>query len=83
MAAALRLNARTLEGQFFELLQALKAKQSDVSFNPTGKEFVTGSFDPVAKVFSGVFEFPIQERLDLQGNLVLSPEEIFITPPAE
>ena len=83
MVAALRLNSRTLEGQFFELVQALKVRQQDLSFNPTGKQFVEGNFDPNDKTFRGTFEFPIVEKLDAQGNLVLSPEEVFLTPTIE
>jgi hypothetical protein len=83
MAAALRLNAKTLEGQFFELVQALKARQQDTSFNPSLKEFVSSEFDPNSKTFVGTFEFPLVEKLDAQGSLVLSPEEVFLTPKTE
>ena len=83
MAAAIRLNARTVEGQFFELVQALKTRQQDDKFNPTGKQYVESTFDPNSKTFTGTFEFPLVEKVDSQGSLVMSPEEVFTTPSQE
>lgn len=76
MAEAIRLNSKTLEGQFFELLHKIYEAQNNLELNPEAYSFVTKVFDAEDLVLSGSFEFRVDENIDNFGNLVYSPAPI-------
>lgn len=76
MANLVRLNSRTLEGQFFELMHLLYEMQHRIELNPEGIQYVSKVFDPGEMVVRGTYEFPVVEKIDNFGNLVYSPEPI-------
>jgi hypothetical protein len=70
MAQAIRTTAKTLEGQFFEVLQALIKLQDDSSCNPDEFKLVEGAFSANNLNYTGNFNFPFEQSMNSLGQLV-------------
>lgn len=83
MAQAIRTTAKTLEGQLFEVLQALLTLQDNELTNPDSFKLVECAFSANNLNFSGTFNFPFEQRMDSMGNLVFSVKSCLSNLPTE
>lgn len=80
MAAAIRTVSRTIEGQLFEVLNAMLALQNKADSNPDETMYINGNFSADSATFVGTFSFPFEQRTDPLGNLVFSVKPCLINP---
>lgn len=69
MAAAIVLNADTLEGQLLELVNAIQILERDPNKNDTNANNVTGTVNTDNTLFNGTFSLPTLPSINAQGQV--------------
>lgn len=75
MAAAINLNATTVEGQLIELITAMQVMESDETRNPEGRNLVTGSTNLDNGNFQGSFNISITPSVASDGSIKIEAQQ--------
>jgi hypothetical protein len=81
MADAIRTYSRTLEGQLFELFQAIRNYQDDEDFDEDNTVLIDPTFSADNAEFTASIRIPMEFRLDAQGQWVGKAKPVLNVPP--
>lgn len=83
MAQAIRTVSKTLEGQLFEIIQAISALQENPLNNPDSIKYLSGTFSPNNLNYTGSFDFPFESRMSPQGEMIFTVKNCLVNSPID
>lgn len=72
------LKTGTVEGQLLELLTFLQLKETDTVVNPSGRDYIQGSYNFNTLTFNGTFNIPVTQTISNSGELTLVAKEYLV-----
>ncbi|ELS04919.1 hypothetical protein Xen7305DRAFT_00046550 [Xenococcus sp. PCC 7305] len=79
MAAAVNLNATTIEGQLIEILQIMQNKENNGEVTVNGTNNITTTENNDSATLSGNFSITFKKTVNASGQLVTEAVE-YLTP---
>lgn len=73
------LKTSTVEGHLLELLTFLQLKETDTVVNPSGKDYIQGTYNLNNLTFNGNFSIPVIQTINNTGELTLVAKEYLVS----
>lgn len=74
--------SNTCTGYFIEVVIYIQNLESNSTYNPDKRNYVTGTFNSDSTIFSGSINLPINVNIDENGGVVYTAKEYLLTPIA-